>query len=310
MAGFTDAPFRRLCFDGGAALSYSEMVSAAGLAHGSKPTEELMETLDGEGPVSLQLFGAKPDEMAIAVKAVTGFLAAAKNHPVVELNLNAGCPMSKVTRCGAGAALVKEPRLVGELLAAMRENSPLPVTLKTRLGPHPGDIKIFDLLAEAEKAGAKSIAVHARFTSQLHGGDTNLALLAEVKRRAKIEVFGNGSVKDRESAAAMAATGVDAILIGRAALGNPAIFAQLSGEKRELPGLFQRHIRYLLDFREKLAAKYPHIPSADDFVCLKARTHLFRYLSGLPGAAELRRKLHHVRTLADLKSLVDISRKI
>ncbi|MBQ4440193.1 MAG: tRNA-dihydrouridine synthase [Kiritimatiellae bacterium] len=310
MAGFTDAPFRRLCFEGGAALSYSEMVSAAGLAHGSKPTEELMETLDGEGPVSLQLFGAKPDEMAIAVKAVTGFLAAAKNHLVVELNLNAGCPMSKVTRCGAGAALVKEPRLVGELLAAMRENSPLPVTLKTRLGPHPGDIKIFDLLAEAEKAGAKSIAVHARFTSQLHGGDTNLALLAEVKRRAKIEVFGNGSVKDRESAAAMAATGVDAILIGRAALGNPAIFAQLSGEKRELPDLFGRHIRYLLEFRELLAGKYAHVPSADDFVCLKARTHLFRYLSGLPGAAELRRKLHHVRTLADLKSLVDISRKI
>lgn len=303
MAGFTDAPFRRLCFEGGAALCVSEMVSAAALAHGSVPTLQMLETMPGEGPLALQLFGAKPDEMAKAVRIVSEKLAQAKASPVVALDLNAGCPMPKVTRCGAGAALVKDPPLVGELLCAMRENTTLPVTLKTRLGPHPGEVTVFELLAQAERAGAKGMTVHARFTSQLHGGETHLDILEEVKRRARIEVTGNGSVTGRKSADAMAATGVDAIAIGRAALGDPEIFGRLAGRPANLDkaGL---HIRYLLEYRRQLAEKYPYVPDEDAFIAFKMRTHLFKYFSGIPGAAKLRQALNTVRTLAEIRSLL------
>ena len=124
LAGFTDAPFRRLCFEGGADLTYTEMVSAAGLAHGSSPTRHLMETMPGEGPVACQVFGAKETDLAQAAREVESV-----RSRFVELNLNAGCPMEKVTHGGAGAKLIEDPALVYRLLTALRENTSLPVTL-------------------------------------------------------------------------------------------------------------------------------------------------------------------------------------
>ena len=137
--------------------------------------------------------------------------------------------MTKVTREGAGAKLAEDPEKVYRLLKAMVENTPLPVTLKTRLGPHPRSTTVFELLDAAEKAGAKGFILHARYTSQMHGGPVHLDTLAEVVGRSKIPVAGNGSVVDAKSAAAMAATGVDAIMVGRAALAKPGIFAALKG---------------------------------------------------------------------------------
>lgn len=293
LAGFTDAPFRRLCHEGGAALTYTEMVSAAGLAHGSSPTRHLMETMEGEGPVAVQLFGSKETELAYAVREVP--------PAFVEINLNAGCPMTKVTREGAGAKLVEDPAKVYRLLKAMTENTDRPVTLKTRLGPHPGRTTVFELLDAAEQAGAKGFVLHARYTSQMHGGPVHLDTLAEVVRRAHVPVTGNGSVVDAATAAAMEKTGVDAIMIGRAALANPDIF---SGWRKG--GDVRRHLAYLLAFREQLAARYPndHIPSADGFASVKMHTHLFRYFAGRPGAAALRARLNTVRTLAEIESLI------
>lgn len=302
LAGFTDAPFRRLCFEGGADMCYSEMVSAAGLAHGSNPTLHLLETMPEEGPVSLQLFGAKPDEMAIAAKIVSAHEGAVK---FAELNLNAGCPMTKVTKCGAGAKLVEDPGLVYELLCAMRENTSLPVTLKTRLGPRPDRIRIFELVESAERAGAEGIIVHARFTSEMHGGNTHLDLLKEVKERTKIAVTGNGGVTDQKSAADMEETNVDAVMIGRAALSNPAIFNVLKG-KESTRDFVRTHLRYLMEYRDLLAKKYPldHIPSVDGFASVKMHTHLFRYFNGRPGAAKLRQKLNSVRTIAEIYDII------
>jgi tRNA-dihydrouridine synthase B len=224
LAGFTDAPFRRLCFEGGADLCYTEMVSAAGLAHGSSPTRHLMETMPGEGPVACQVFGATESDLALAAREVEGV-----KERFVEINLNAGCPMKKVTCSGAGAKLVEDPEKVYRLLVAMRENTSLPVTLKTRLGPHPAQTNAFELLDAAERAGASGVTFHARYTSQMHGGAVHLDTLAELVRRAHVPVTGNGSVVDAKTAAAMAATGVSAIMVGRAALPNPAIFAELKG---------------------------------------------------------------------------------
>ena len=335
LAGFTDAPFRRMCHEGGADLAYTEMVSAAGLAHGSSPTRHLLETMPGEGPVACQIFGANESDIAYA----TDFIEKANHHcstspshfdsfKFTELNLNAGCPMAKVTREGAGAKLVEDPEKIHRLLKAMVGNTSLPVTLKTRLGPHPQKTNIFEILDAAESAGAKGIIVHVRYTSQMHGGPTHLDLLTEVVARAKIPVTGNGSVTDGKSAAAMAATGVSTIMIGRAALPNPGIFNQLKKNESKsevvvgqrnvknstvrLPtttsnyDYFRAHLKYLLEFRDILARKYPndHIPSPDAFASVKMHVHLFRYFNGRPGAAELRKRLNTVRTLAEIETIV------
>lgn len=316
LAGFTDAPFRRLCAENGADLTYTEMVSAAGLAYGSSPTRHLMEVMPGEGPVACQIFGAKESDIAFAARIADKVSSSGDEfgscRRFVEINLNAGCPMTKVTREGAGAKLIEDPEKIFRLLKAMVENTALPVTLKTRLGPHPQKTNIFEILDAAEKADARGIIVHARYTSQMHGGSVHLETLSEVVKRAHVPVIGNGSVVDAKSAAAMAATGVNAIMIGRAAMANPAIFNQLKGIHNSssiVPSssFVERHLEYLLAFREQLVANFPddHIPSADGFASVKMHVHLFRYFNGRPGAAALRARLNNVRTLSEIREIIN-----
>lgn len=304
LAGFTDAPFRRFCTEGGADMTYTEMVSAAGLAHGSVPTRRLMEIMPGEGPVACQIFGANESDVAFAAREVPRHFA--------ELNLNAGCPVTKVTREGAGAKLVGDPEKVYRLLKAMVENTPLPVTLKTRLGPHPGRTNAFELLDAAEKAGAKGIIFHARYTSQMHGGEVYLELLSEIVSRASISVTGNGSVVDAKSAAEMEKTGVKSLMIGRAALANPYIFSVIKsgGEvfKPSGPSLCSKHLSYLVQYRELMASRFPEerILSLDAYTSVKMHTHLFRYFSGLPGAAKIRARLTQVRSYAEINDIIQM----
>ena len=214
--------------------------------------------------------------------------------------------------------VAEDPEKVYRLLKAMAENTPLPVTLKTRLGPHPRRTTVFELLDAAEQAGARGFVLHARYTSQMHGGETHLDLLSEVVRRARIPVTGNGSVVDAKSAAAVAATGVDAVMVGRAALSRPAMFSALRGDaetsdvRRPTGGesscrLFEKHLGYILEFRRQLAERFPndHIPSEDAFASVKMHVHLFRYFAGRPGAAALRARLNRVRTLAEIREAVD-----
>ena len=309
IAGFTNAAFRLMAVRGGADLTYTEMVSAAGLAHGSSPTRHLLEVLPGEGPVACQLFGAKPDELAFAVREVSAL------GRFVEINLNAGCPVPRIVREGAGSALVKKPELVYALLAAMVSETGLPVTLKTRPGPRPDKVLMLELLDAAETAGAKGLTLHARFTSQNHGGSVHLDLLAELVQRAKIPVTGNGGVKDAATARAMAETGVSSIMVGRAALPDPWIFSRLKrgpeSHAEALPrpqGLFREHLDALVALHEQIAERFPedHGPSLDAWVAGAARTHLFRYFSGLRGAGELRRRLATVRTVADVEAIASI----
>lgn len=312
LAGFTDAPFRRLCYENGADLTYTEMVSAAGLAYGSSPTRHLMEVMPGEGPVACQIFGAKETDIASATRIVHEVSASRTPEArFVEINLNAGCPMTKVTREGAGAKLVEDPEKIYRLLKAMTDNTDMPVTLKTRLGPHPQRTVIFEILDAAQKAGAKGLAVHARYTSQMHGGPVHLETLAEVVRRARIPVTGNGSVVDAASVRAMSETGVAAIMVGRAAMACPRIFNRLKhgddvSRSESDSSLVERHLAYLLSFRDQLAENFPndHIPSPDGFASVKMHVHLFRYFNGRPGAAALRARLNTVRTLAEIRSAI------
>ncbi len=303
LADFTDAPFRRMCREGGADLVYTEMVSAAALSHGNSPTRHLMEVMEGEGPVACQIFGAEERDVAVAAKEIEEV-----KSRFVELNLNAGCPMSRITRSGAGAKLIEDPGKVFRLLKAMRENTSLPVTLKTRLGPHPEDERVFELVDAAERAGAKGVSVHARFTSQMHGGPLDLELLSEVVRRSALPITGNGSIRTLKDVATMAETGVKAVMIGRAALSDPGIFAVLKGLENPWSryDAVRAHLKYILEFRELLVEKFPddHIRSADAFASVKMHTHLFRYFNGIPGAAKLRAKLNTIRTLGEIESAI------
>lgn len=304
LAGFTDAPFRMMCTEGGADFAYTEMVSAAGLAHGSSPTRHLMETLPGEGPLSCQIFGSKESDVAYAAKVVS------QTGRFCELNLNAGCPMQKVTREGAGAKLIENPEKIAALLKAMVDNTDLPVTLKTRLGPHPGKTNVFKIAELAEKAGAKGLTVHARYTSQMHGGEVHLDTLSELVRCCALPVTGNGSVTSPAQLAAMAATGVEAVMIGRAALARPSIFSELKGETvitRSAAETCRHHLKFILAFRERLVESFPrdHIPSPDGFASVKMHTHLFRYFNGRPGAAALRARLNTVRTIAEIMEIIE-----
>ena len=299
LADFTDAPFRLLCRQGGADATYTEMVSAAALAHGHAPTRRLLELLPGEGPVACQIFGADARDVAYATKYITDL------GRFTEINLNAGCPMRTVTRAGAGSKLMEDPPKIARLLEAMVSNTTLPVTLKTRLGPHPGDTSIFEILSLAEKAGARGLLLHARYTSQCHGGPVHLDTLARVVEAASIPVVGNGSVVDAATAKAMAQTGVAGILIGRAALPDPDIFARLKGLPVAPPDpatRARRHLELILAFHRQLVEHFPAepLPRLDGYAAIKMHTHLFRYFNGRPGAAKLRARLNAVRTLDEI----------
>ena len=306
IAGFTNAAFRLMAARGGADLTYTEMVSAAGLAHGSSPTRHLMEVLPGEGPVACQLFGSKPDELAFSSREVSSL------GRFAEINLNAGCPVPRIVKEGSGSALVKNPQLVHDLLSAMvAEANGVPVTLKTRPGPRPDKVLMLELLDAAETAGAKGIAMHARFTSQNHGGEVHLDLLAELVRKSKIPVTGNGGIVDVETMRAMAATGVSAVMVGRGALSDPCIFARLKGvESDPIPQerLFGEHLEALVALHGQLSENFPsdRLPSLDQWAAVAVRTHLFRYFTGRPGSAEFRRRLMSMRTLDEIIAAIEI----
>lgn len=307
LAGFTDAPFRLLCLEGGADAVWTEMVSAAGLRRGSIPTRRLLATLPEETAVVCQIFGADETDVALA----TEFIQKTRRNSFCEINLNAGCPMSKITRSGAGSKLMESPELTFRLLKAMRENTDLPISLKTRLGPASGRVSVFEMLDAAESAGAAGIVVHARYTSQMHGGPTDLEMLSEVARRSKIPVTGNGSVTDAKSAAAMASTGVSAIMIGRAALREPDVFRRIkSGSPASQSDVgraietFRRHTQLSTRFAERLESVSPEerIQNRDAWLLVKCKTHFFRYFRGCPGSAAIRTAIGAAHSVSEAEA--------
>ena len=307
LADYSNAAFRKICHCFGADLTYTEMVSAAALAHGSSPTRHLLELLPGEGPVVCQLFGHNPDELAFAAREVTAL------KRFVALDLNAGCPMPRIVQGGDGAALVRNPQLVHDCLAAIRRETDLPVTLKTRPGPSPDKVLMLELLDAAESTGCAGVTLHGRFTSQKHGGIIHYDLIAELVQRAKVPITGNGGVCDRATADLMAQTGVSSIMIGRAAIKNPWLFGDLKANAdrpcddlriARQNAIFQDHVANLIDLHAQLAQRFPddHVPPLGDFLLDFSRRHLFHYFSGRPGAAEFRRRLNTLRTVADLQA--------
>ena len=293
MAGVTDLPFRVLCKEQGAGLLCMEMVSAKAILYNNKNTESLLEIHPDEQPVSLQFFGSDPKIMSEMAKRV-------EERPFDIMDINMGCPVPKVVRNGEGSALMKNPKLVYEIVSAMVKAIDKPVTVKIRKGFDDSCINAVEIAKIIEEAGAAAVAVHGRTREQYYSGQADWDIIAQVKDAVKIPVIGNGDVDSPEKAKAiLEQTGCDGVMIGRAAEGNHWIFREVvsyltdgtiparptNREKREL---ILRHAALQLEYK----GEYTGVR--------EMRKHLSWYTVGMPHSAHFRQTINTMEKMDEL----------
>lgn len=292
LAGYTDLPFRLLCREAGASLCFTEMISCHGLVHGQKNTRILLQSTPGDRPLAIQLFGSDPAAMAEAAAMIDR-----QDGDCIDINM--GCPVRKVVKKGAGAALMKEIKLAERVIVQVVRNSSLPVTVKFRSGWNSENIIAPEFAQMAENAGAAAVTLHARTWSQAFGGQADWSLIARVKEAVSIPVIGNGDVLSHEDGLKMRSeTGCDGVMVGRGALGNPWVFSSKGrpeGLAARLP-VIMRHIELVRE----------HLPA--EKVLFRLKNHVGRYLTGLPGASRLRREIMACKNSEDLCRLLDKER--
>ncbi|MBC7185449.1 MAG: tRNA dihydrouridine synthase DusB [Calditrichaeota bacterium] len=292
MAGVSDSPFRRLCRSYGAALVFTEMVSANGLVRGSARTWGYLRFAEEERPIGVQLFGADPAVVAEAVQLVQQL------RPEL-IDLNFGCPVPKVIRQGAGAVLLKEPARMEAICRAAVDAASVPVTAKVRSGWHDARqaVEIARRLAEC---GVAAITVHARTRSAMFTGKADWGVIAAVKAAVSVPVIGNGDVVDADSARQMMEqTGCDLVMVGRGALGNPFVFRHinqlLAGEQPGVPSVEER-IGACLQHLELAVAQLP-----ETVAVVRMRKHVAWYLKRIPGAKAVRSHVMTLKTVAEVR---------
>ena len=297
MAGVTDLPFRVLCKEQGAGLLCMEMVSAKAIYYKNKNTELLMEIHPEEHPVSLQLFGSDPDILAAMAAQI-------EERPFEILDFNMGCPVPKVVNNREGSALMKDPKLVEEILTKLVKAVKKPVTVKFRKGFDDTCINAVEIAKIAESAGVAAVAVHGRTREQYYSGKADWNIIREVKNAVKIPVIGNGDVFTPQDAKRLVEeTGCDGIMVARGAKGNPWIFKQIThyldtGELlprpsvEELKAMILRHGQMMLEFKGELAGMR------------EMRKHVAWYTAGYPNSAALRNDINAVATFEELTELI------
>ena len=297
MAGVTDMSFRQLCREQGCGLLVTEMVSAKAILYKNRNTKELMAIGEGERPVSLQLFGSDPEIVSDIAHQV-------EDGPYDIIDLNMGCPVPKIVGNGEGSALMKNPKLVEELLSALVRKVHKPVTVKFRKGFDDDHVNAVEIAKIAESCGVAAVAVHGRTREQYYSGKADWEIIRQVKEAVKIPVIGNGDVTSAGLAADMREqTGCDGVMIGRGAQGNPWIFHELlvyeeTGQIPERPNIQQicdtilRHARLQIEFKgEYLGIR-------------EMRKHTAWYTKGMTGSARLRDMVNQVETYEELEALL------
>ncbi|MBR6664152.1 MAG: tRNA dihydrouridine synthase DusB [Lachnospiraceae bacterium] len=298
MAGVTDLPFRLLCKEQGVGLICMEMVSAKAIYYNNKNTEELMAIHPDEMPVSLQLFGSDPDIIADMAKRI-------EERPFAVLDINMGCPVPKVVNNGEGSALMKNPKLVEEILTKLVKAINKPVTVKIRKGFNDNSVNAVEIARIAESCGVAAVAVHGRTREQYYSGKADWDIIGAVKDAVKIPVIGNGDVVDAYSAKALLEqTGCDGVMIGRAAQGNPWIFREVvtfletgvippKPTPQQVKETVIRHAHLQLEYK----GEYTGVR--------EMRKHLSWYTAGYPNSARFRQMINSMESMEQLIASVE-----
>lgn len=286
MAGISNSAFRTIAKEMGCGLVVAEMVSDKAICYGSKKTIDMLYMTDYERPISQQIFGSDKDSFVKAAKYIEQTM-----HPDI-IDINMGCPVPKVALSAqAGSALLKDPEKVGEIVKAVATNVKVPVTVKIRSGWDKNSINACEIAKICEKSGASAITIHGRTRSQGYSGKTDLDIIKKVKQSVKIPVIGNGDIKTPIDAKYMLDyTGCDAIMIGRAALGNPWLIKNTvhyleTGKLLEKPtieekiNMIKKHLEYLLKIKQEKTA------------LLEMRSQTAYYLKGISSSANTKQKI-------------------
>lgn len=298
MAGVTDLPFRLLCSRQGVGLCCMEMVSAKAILYKNKNTESLLEIHKDEGPVSLQLFGSDPKILSEMAKKI-------EERPFSVLDINMGCPVPKVVNNGEGSALMKNPKLVEEIVSSVVKAVQKPVTVKIRKGFDEEHVNAVEIAKIAEAAGAAAVVVHGRTREQYYAGEADWEIIAKVKDALTIPVIGNGDVTDGQSAERLLTqTGCDGVMIGRAARGNPWIFSQVAayledGTVLPKPDIEEVKKTILEHARLQLETKGEYTGIRE------MRKHVSWYTTGYPNSARLRQVVNLTESFEELCALVE-----
>ena len=297
MAGVSDRAYRELCVRFGAAYCVSEMVSSKALSFNSKKSEELMGISDLERPCGIQIFGDDPKCMADAAKH------ALENKPDI-IDINMGCPAPKISSNGSGSALMKNPRLCGEIVKAVTAVTDTPVTVKIRKGWDDDSVNAVEVAKICESAGAAAITVHGRTRQQYYKPPVDYDIIRAVRESVSVPVIANGDIDSAEKAKeVMDITGCDLVMVGRATLGNPWIFSQINAY------LENPNVKiHTPDLEERLGVMIEHISKMVEYkgehmAMLQARKLVVGYFKGIKGAAALRNEAGKIKTLDDLYEL-------